>query len=232
MTFATPGTTGTGETGNYVLSAQLSPNNTNPNIANPTTMQTSNTKITITGGTPSTSPTVGTALAVVSGTGSFLPDSVTASISGTTMTVTAASGSPNLSAGDALFGANIKVFTKIVGRLTGTGGTGTYTISPSQEVASSIIIDRAAVVAVTSANSFTVSRLPDTGLSNAQICGGLCPILKADGVHTLGEVTLSNIVNYDDWSSGFACVKGIDPNNILTVVNVMSKQGTWSELVQ
>ena len=232
MTFATAGTTGTGTTGNYVLSAEFSPASTNPNIADPTTMQTYNTKITITGGTPSTSPTVGTALAVVSGTGQFLPDSITASISGTTMTVTVASGSPNLSAGDALFGANIKVFTKIVGRLTGTGGTGTYTISPSQEVASSTIIDRAAVVAVTSANSFSVSRLPDTGLSNAQICGGLCPILKADGVHTLGEVTLSNIVNYDDWSSGFACVKGIDPNNILTVVNVMSKQGTWSELVQ
>ena len=232
MPFATNGTTGTGAAGNYVLSAEFSPANIIPNIANPTAMQTFSTKITITGGTPSTSPTVGTALAVVSGTGSFLPDSVTASISGTTMTVTAASGSPNLSAGDALFGANIKVFTKIVGRLTGTGGTGTYTISPSQEVASSIIIDRAAVVAVTSANSFSVSRLPDTGLSNDQICGGLCPILLGDGVHTLGEVTLSNIVNYDDWSSGFACVKGIDPNNILTVVNVMSKQGTWSELVQ
>jgi hypothetical protein len=53
-----------------------------------------------------------------------------------------------------------------------------------------------------------------------------------DGVHTLGEVTLSNIIDYDDWSSGFACVTGIDPSNIKTVVNVMSKQGTWSELVQ
>ncbi len=228
MPFATNGTTGIGTTGTYVLSAEFSPASTIPNIANPTTMLTYSTIITITGGTPSTSPTVGTALAVVSAgtTVNFLPKSITASISGVTMTVTAPS-TTDLKAGDALYGANIKVFTTIVQKLTAT----TYTITPSQTAPSGTIIDRAAVVSVTSANSFKVSRLPDTAFSNAQICGGLCPFLIADGVHTLGEVTLSNIVDYDDWSSGFACVKGIDPNNVLTVVNVMSKQGIWTELV-
>ena len=224
----TGGTAGTGQAGDYLL------NGAQQTISNGVdqTLQQSNGKNITVYNASGTAPLAGTALAVVSGTGQFLPDSVTASISGTTMTVTAASGTPNLSAGDALFGTNVLPSTKIVARLTGTGGTGTYTITPSQTVASSTILDRAAVVTVTSASSFSISRVPDTNLSSAQICGGLCPILMGDGVHTLGEVTLSNIIDYDDWSSGFACVTGIDPSNIKTVVNVMSKQGTWSELVQ
>ena len=224
----TGGTAGTGQAGDYLL------NGAQQTISNGVdqTLQQSNGKNITVYNASGTAPLAGTALAVVSGTGQFLPDSVTASISGTTMTVTAASGTPNLSAGDALFGTSVLPSTKIVARLTGTGGTGTYTITPSQTVASSTILDRAAVVTVTSASSFSISRVPDTNLSSAQICGGLCPILMGDGVHTLGEVTLSNIIDYDDWSSGFACVTGIDPSNIKTVVNVMSKQGTWSELVQ
>jgi hypothetical protein len=175
----------------------------------------------------------------------FIPDSVTGSISGTTMTVTVAGGTPNLSAGDVLFGGGdplatgilrtgIRPNTRIVARGSGTGGTGTYTITPSQTVGSGIIMARAAVVdtPTPTANSFTVSRPPATTLSGANICGGACPILLGEGMPKVGQVNLSNIVNYDDWSMGFACVKGIDPNNIQTVVNVMSKQGTWTELVQ
>ena len=218
---------GTGQTGDYLLDGTQQTIN---NGIDQTTQKSNGTNITVYNAT-GTSPLVGTALAVVSGTGSFLPDSVTGSISGTTMSVTVASGT-NLSAGDALFGVKILPSTKIVARVSGTGGTGTYTITPSQTVASSIIVDRPAVLTVTSASSFSVSRKPDTSLSNAQICGGLCPILMGDGVHLLGEVTLSNIIDYDDWSSGFACVTGIDPSNIRTVVNVMSKQGAWTELVQ
>jgi hypothetical protein len=187
------------------------------------------TTITLTGAT--TAPAVGTALAVASGTGQFLPDSVTGSISGTTLNVTVASGT-HLSVGDALFGNGVKPNTTITAPGSGSGGTGTYTITPSQTVASGTIMARAAVVSVASANSFTVSRLPSTPLSGAQLCGGVCPILMSDGVHTTGQVDLSNIVNFDDWSGGFACVKGIDPANIKTVVNVMSKQGQWTEPVQ
>jgi hypothetical protein len=224
---ATGTTAGTGQTGDYLLDGTQQTINKG---TDQTTQQSNGTNITVYNAT-GTSPLVGTALAVVTGTGSFLPDSVTGSISGTTMSVTVASGT-NLSPGDALFGVNILPSTKIVARVSGTGGTGTYTITPSQAVASSTIVDRPAVLMVTSASSFSVSRKPDTSLSGAQICGGLCPILMGDGVHLLGEVTLSNIIDYDDWSSGFACVTGIDPSNIKTVVNVMSKQGAWTELVQ
>lgn len=223
------GTTGTGSNSPATYKLSGAAQHVDPGTA----MQTFTKTVTLTGGTPSSSPAVGTALAVVSGTGQFLPDIVTGSISGTTLTVTATTGSANLSAGDALFGANVQVNTTIVSRSTGTtGNTGTYTITPSQAVASGTIIARAAVASVASANSFTVSRLPIPRLSGAQICGGLCPVLTSDGVHPVGEVGLSNIVNYDDWSSGFSCVKGINPANVLTVVNVMSSQGTWSEVVK
>ena len=223
------GTTGTGSNSPATYKLSGAAQHVDPGTA----MQTFTKTVTLTGGTPSSSPAVGTALAVVSGTGQFLPDIVTGSISGTTLTVTATTGSANLSAGDALFGANVQVNTRIVSRGTGTtGNTGTYTVAPSQTVASGTIIARAAVLTVASANSFTVSRLPNIKLSGAQICGGLCPILTSDGVHPVGEVGLSNIVDYDDWSSGFSCVKGINPANVLTVVNVMSSQGTWSEVVK
>lgn len=163
----------------------------------------------------------------------FLPDSVTASISGATLTVSAAASGANLSVGDALFGNGIKPLTRITARVTGTGGTGTYSITPNgQTVSSGPIMARPAVVSAASANSFTMSRLPSSNFDDARLCGGLCPMLMGDGVRTVGQVDLSNIVDYDDWSSGFACVKGINPDNIKTVVNVMSKQGQWTELVK
>jgi hypothetical protein len=226
--FTTPGTTGSGSTGDYALSATV----TRVNNGDPTTMLTSggqSTTITLTGATAV--PTVGTALAVVEGTGEFFPDSVTGSISGITLTVTVASGT-NLSAGDALFGANITANTRIVARSSGTGGTGTYTITPSQTAASGMIMARAAVTGIPTANSFTVSRLPSTAISNARLCGGLCPVLRTDGVRTAGQVDLTNIVDYDDWSAGFSCVSGADANNIESITAIMSKLGNWTEVLQ
>lgn len=63
---------------------------------------------------------------------------VTASISGTTMTVTAVA-SGTLEVGAMIFGAGVTLGTKIVALGTGTGGTGTYTVSDSQTVGSTTI---------------------------------------------------------------------------------------------
>ena len=224
--FTTSGTTGSGATGDYVLNAQFPPVNNGAATA----MSTSgSTTITLSGAT--TLPAVGTALGVVAGTGEFLPDRVTAAISGSTMTVSAATGT-HLSVGDALFGAGLLPNTRITALLTGSGGTGTYSVTPSQTVASSAIMARAAVLTVSSANSFTVSRLPSTGLSAARLCGGLCPFLLSDGVHTVGQVDLSNILDYDDWTAGFACLRGVDPSSIENLGTILSKRSGWSEVVQ
>lgn len=64
--------------------------------------------------------------------------SVTASIAGTTMTVTAV-GSGTLAVGQVLSGANVTDDTYITALGTGTGGTGTYTVSTSQTAASATV---------------------------------------------------------------------------------------------
>lgn len=71
--------------------------------------------------------------------------SVTASISGTTMTVTNAPiGGPLLAKGMRLTGTGVTTSpeTTITGFISGTGGVGTYTVYPSQSVASTTITAR------------------------------------------------------------------------------------------
>ena len=68
---------------------------------------------------------------------------VTASISGTTLTVSGVQpGASPLTVGMNLSGAGVAPGTKITALLTGTGGTGTYVVSESQSVASTTITAR------------------------------------------------------------------------------------------
>lgn len=63
---------------------------------------------------------------------------VTGSISGTTLTVSAVSGG-TIKVGQTIYGTGISAGTYITGAGTGTGGTGTYVISSSQTVSSTTI---------------------------------------------------------------------------------------------
>lgn len=66
--------------------------------------------------------------------------SVTASISGTTLTVTVV-GSGTLFPGNTITGTNVLVNTVILNQISGTtGGVGTYTVNTSQTVASTTIV--------------------------------------------------------------------------------------------
>ncbi len=68
---------------------------------------------------------------------------VTASIAGTTLTVSYAQpGASPLTVGMNLSGAGVTPGTKITALLTGTGGTGTYSVSTNQNVASTTITAR------------------------------------------------------------------------------------------
>jgi hypothetical protein len=187
------------------------------------------TAITLTGAT--TLPVVGSALGVVEGLGRFAPDNVIASINASTLTVSAATAS-HLSVGDALFGNGLHANTHITQRVSGTGGVGTYSVTPSQTVSSGPIMARAAVLAVVSANAFTVSRLPTSRLTAARLCAGLCPLLLGDAVHAVGQIDLTNIQDYDDWSAGVTCLRGVDPSSIENLGTILSKRSGWSELVQ
>ena len=68
------------------------------------------------------------------------PINMTASISATTMTVSAIlSGSGNLFVGQPITGPGVAPYTKITAFLTGTGRTGTYSVNTSQTVASTTL---------------------------------------------------------------------------------------------
>jgi hypothetical protein len=84
------------------------------------------------------SPVMGASV-ITSGTVvSTAATSFTASISGTTMTVTAV-GSGTVSVGQVIKGTGVTALTMVTALGTGTGGNGTYTVSASQTVASTTI---------------------------------------------------------------------------------------------
>ena len=97
-----------------------------------------NTLVSLQGTYPSSGASENSALIQEMGSGG----SVTGSISGTTLTVTAILGSTTLLViGDYLTdaGPTISAGTQITGYLTGNGGTGTYTVNNSQTVGSETI---------------------------------------------------------------------------------------------
>lgn len=104
---------------------------------------------------------------------------VTASISTTTMTVTAVA-SGRLAVGQTLSGTGVTAGTRINGFLTGTGGTGTYTVSISQTKASGTVNATGAANAtdVALADLLSVMLAPTFGADQVSInLGGL--IVKA-----------------------------------------------------
>ena len=82
---------------------------------------------------------------------------VTASISGTTMTVTAVS-SGTIVVGNLIHGTNVEPYTRVTAFGTGTGGLGTYTVSVSQTVTST-------TVSVNETYGNTIIRITNTDLT-------------------------------------------------------------------
>jgi hypothetical protein len=93
--------------------------------------------------------------------------SVTASISTTTMDVTAVS-SGTIAVGDLVHGTNVQPYTRVTAFGTGSGGVGTYTVSVSQTLASGTVVGGA-----TYGNTLIRITDTDTGVSGQQPIGGL-----------------------------------------------------------
>lgn len=88
----------------------------------------------------------------------------TGSISGTTLTVTAA-GSVPLAVGQTIYGAGVSAGTTITGLGTGTGGTGTYTVSTSQTVSS----ESMTAAAYSNYLSVNINQIPTVTASAVQV---------------------------------------------------------------
>lgn len=135
------------------------------------------------------------------------PATFTGSISGTTLTVTAITGTPGgiIAVGDALTGSGVTGGTTITGLGTGTGKTGTYTVSTSQSVASTtltcsgsgrsmIMVDGSKDVTI-SCNSFGSSSEflgPGVGQAGLVVIGG-------DRLTIVGNTAKGSTT---DWSIG------------------------------
>lgn len=239
--FATPGAVGSGGTGEYKLDINVPP------VTSATSMQIPRTRI----GVPNsvTIPAVGTAVAVSSGTGAFTSTVFTGSITDDQLTATLTGGA-QLCPGDALFSGGfkeplpsileqgIKSNTTVISPAV-CSTTGPFTLSRPVDVdvpINTTIVARAAVTGVLSATSFTVSRQPTTRLSGAAVvCGGVCAMFY-DAAGTLPNprigFTLVGFASANDWSSGFACLKGIDSANIQTLGKKVAKRSLWTEVVQ
>ncbi len=218
----------------YVTTASTTCGSGNGNV----NMHSAGTTITLSGNVTGGVPSVGTAIAVPVGNGVFDSAALTGSISGTTLTVTSCSnGTPSV--GDALFGKNVRANTRITGPFSGAPCNGTYPVTPSPDAGSGPIVARAAVLTAALANSYVASRKPTIRLSatttnppvNAQICGGVCAFFFGNaGSQT--NFNLFNIATGLDWSSGFACLSGVDPDQLVPLVRVVAERTSWSEPVQ
>lgn len=101
---------------------------------------------------------------------------VTGSITGNTLTVTD-SISGNLTVGTYLIGSNIASETYITELVSGTGGTGTYTVTPSQTIEPTTITGRTNYIGVSNVNVIGAS-------GNARITTSGGPIISS-GIITL-----------------------------------------------
>lgn len=124
---------GTGNTAGAVVGTTDTQTLTNKTLTSPTINSPTIDSPTI-NGTPSMGASVLTSGTVVATTAT----SFTASISGTTMTVTAVA-SGTIRVGQVIKGTGVTSLTMITALGTGSGGTGTYTVSASQTVASTTI---------------------------------------------------------------------------------------------
>ena len=105
---------------------------------------------------------------------SFDPASYTASISGTTMTVSAVA-SGYVFVGQKISGSGVTSGTYVTAVIGGSGGIGTYTVSVSQTVSSTTITGAAAAVSVTAPAGDNTNQVATTAFvtQNAVLSGSL-----------------------------------------------------------
>ena len=135
--------------------------------------------------------------ALVSGVTGQDTATFTADISGTTMTVSAVA-SGTLSVGQQVYGTGVSSLTKITALGTGTGNTGTYTVSVSQTVASTTMVTGPDNYTLLGTNTFNV-----IGGRQSGVPGRRQPIKSGDtvaqvqfrGVNTANATSFNNNTN-------------------------------------
>lgn len=91
-----------------------------------------------------------------------------------------------------------------------------------------------AITAIDAANkSFTISSAPTTGLVGATLCAGTCALFNTpNSASAVTAFSITPTAGTTQWSAGFMCLKGVDPQNIIPVTSTTILSRTWSEAVQ
>ncbi|MEK7754488.1 MAG: hypothetical protein AAB654_21365, partial [Acidobacteriota bacterium] len=142
-------------------------------------------------------------------------------IAGTVLTVNSVT-SGALSVGDVITGTGLTSGTFITSFGSGTGGTGTYNIYPSQTVSASIS-------AAPTRTLFKVSKAPTTALSGAQVCGGICALFDIASTTGFTPTWITDRGNAN-WASGFMCLRGADITPVPVISGTVTNS-SWSEVV-
>jgi hypothetical protein len=190
------------------------------------------------------SPTIGGtpvmgASVITSGTAvSTATTSFTASFSGTTMTVTAV-GAGTIAIGQVITGTSVTAGTTITAFGTGTGNTGTYTVSLSQFVASTAItvvgLDFLNIPSWVKRITITFSGFSTSNTSPPLVQIGAGSVANAGYLMTATTLSNAAAVTSSLFTTGFALAAGtsvwsaattVGGSVILTLVD--SATGTWS----
>ncbi|MFZ2303219.1 MAG: hypothetical protein WAV98_00310 [Minisyncoccia bacterium] len=144
---------------------------------------------------------------------------VVGSIADTTLTVTSVS-SGCLKIGQTISGTGIALGTRVTGYITGTGGVGTYTVTPAQNVSSTTITATTPTSYSACQNGTTnhpyCTTLPDGSCINGATNPDLCTILP-DGTTAQPADTTTDISTTSDIS-----FTGYISDTTLTVITALS----------
>jgi hypothetical protein len=155
-------------------------------------------------------------------TGAIAANSFTGAISGTILTVSAVS-TGSLAVGQTVYGAAVLAGTIITALGSGTGGTGTYTISQSQTISSESMTTSGSTLTVSAVASGTIGvgqTIAGTGIVAGTQIIGLGTGIGGTGTYILNNsITVSSeaitaaatavTVTYDSISAGFVITSGV-----------------------
>lgn len=161
--------------------------------------------------------TIGPTQAVVTG---YTGASGTGAISGTTLTIASLTAG-QYRVGQVISGSGVTVGTVITALGSGTGGTGTYTVSPSQTAAGPVAITgtdtRLVVTGVTSGTLAVGQEITGSGITPGTFITALVSGTGGTGTYTVSDAqqfastTISAVqptVTYDSQSGAFLVVSG------------------------
>ena len=169
---------------------------------------------------------------IVQGASYSTTASFTASISGTTMTVTAvASGA--LSVGQVFTGTGVTAGTSITAFVSGTGNTGTYTVSASQTVASTtmtvtqvVAIDFTSIPSWAKRITVMLSGVSGSGTSPIQVQIGSGSVTTSGYLSYGGINGGSNFSSAQASTTGFAFAGAAAVNITYGVFSIYTYSGT------